>query len=63
MFMAKSSKKASEQFPERQHWDHAIDLKPDAPTSLDCRIYPLNPAEKLVQKDFIATNLCLGQIQ
>ena len=51
-----------EWFPERRHWDHAIDLKPDAPTSLDCHIYPLNLAEKLAQKDFITTNLRLGWI-
>jgi hypothetical protein len=40
------SKAASERFPERQQWDHAIDLKPDAPGSIDCRVYPLSPKEK-----------------
>jgi hypothetical protein len=37
---------ASEWFPERKKWDHAIDLKEDAPTSLDCRVYPLSQEEK-----------------
>ena len=40
------SEKASKQFPRKRRWDHAIDLKPDAPTSIDCRVYPLAPKEK-----------------
>jgi 16S rRNA C967 or C1407 C5-methylase (RsmB/RsmF family) len=48
---------ASEQFPEQKKWDHTIDLKEDAPTSLDCRVYPLSPEEKKVQKEFIETNM------
>jgi hypothetical protein len=27
---------ASERFPAPRKWDHAIDLKPDAPSSIDC---------------------------
>jgi hypothetical protein len=53
---------ASEQFPGPRKWDHAIDLKPDAPTSLDCCVYPLSPAEKQTQKEFIAMNLQLERI-
>jgi hypothetical protein len=48
---------ASEQFLERKKWDHAIDLKEDTPTSLDCRVYPLSQEEKKVQKEFIETNM------
>jgi hypothetical protein len=48
---------ALERFPGPRKWDHAIDLKPDAPTSLDCHVYPLSPAEKQAQKEFITTNL------
>jgi hypothetical protein len=48
---------ASEQFPERKKWDHTINLKEDAPTSLDCRVYPLSQEEKKVQKEFIETNM------
>jgi hypothetical protein len=54
---------ASEPFPERKKWDHAIDLKEDTPTSLDCRMYPLSQEEKKVQKEFIKTNMRLGRIQ
>jgi hypothetical protein len=53
---------ASEQFPKRKKWDHTINLKEDAPTSLDCRVYPLSPEEKKVQKEFIETNTRLGRI-
>ena len=36
------SKEASYQFPSERPWDHAVELKPDAPDILDCKIYPLN---------------------
>jgi hypothetical protein len=38
-------------------------LKPDAPTSLDCRVYPLAPREKEEQKKFLEANLRLHRIQ
>jgi len=56
------SKEASERFPERWPWDHAIDLKPDAPASIDCKVYPLSPKEKEEQKEFIEGNLQLKRI-
>jgi RNase H-like domain found in reverse transcriptase/Reverse transcriptase (RNA-dependent DNA polymerase)/Integrase zinc binding domain/Chromo (CHRromatin Organisation MOdifier) domain/Aspartyl protease len=57
------SEKASERFPGRWRWDHAIDLKPDAPASIDCRVYPLSPKEKEEQKEFLATNRRLQHIR
>jgi len=54
------SEKASECFPNLRPWDHAIDLKSDAPTSIDCRVYPLAPREKEEQKKFLEGNLCLN---
>jgi hypothetical protein len=54
---------ASERFPDKQWWDHAIDLKPDAPTSIDCRVYPLSPKEKEEQREFLESNLWLQCIQ
>jgi hypothetical protein len=50
---------ASEHFPTPRKWDHAIDLKEDAPSSIDCRIYPLSLKEKEAQHAFIEENLCL----
>ncbi len=56
------SEKDSERFPGARKWDHAIDLKPDAPTSIDCHVYPLSPKEKEEQKEFLADNLRLNRI-
>jgi reverse transcriptase-like protein/aspartyl protease len=53
----------SERFPGPRKWDHAIDLKPEALTSIDCRIYPLSPKEKEEQKEFLAENLRLKRIR
>jgi hypothetical protein len=53
---------ASECFPAPWKWDHAIDLKEDAPSSIDCRIYPLSPKEKEAQHAFIKENLHLKWI-
>src|SRR5260221_14161301 len=57
------NKKDSEKFPDRRPWDHAIDLKEDAPTSINCRVYPLSPREREEQKKFLATNLQMKRIR
>jgi len=51
------SEKDSERFLGTRKWDHAIDLKVDTPTSIDCHVYPLSPKEKEEQKEFLAENL------
>ncbi len=51
------SEKDLERFPGTRKWDHAIDLKADAPTSIDCCVYPLSPKEKEEQKEFLTENL------
>ena len=56
------SEKALERFPDPRPWDHAIDLRTDAPTSIDCQVYPLAPREKEEQKKFLEGNLHLNQI-
>jgi NADH:ubiquinone oxidoreductase subunit len=53
----------SERFPGPRKWDHTIDLKLDAPTSIDCHVYPLSPKEKEEQKEFLAKNLQLKCIR
>jgi len=40
------SKKESHQFPPERTWDHAIDLLPDAPKAIDCKIYPMAQGEE-----------------
>ena len=56
------SEEASEQFPDRRPWDHAIDLKEDAPGSINCHVYPLLPKEKEEQREFLSQNLHLKRI-
>jgi hypothetical protein len=53
----------SERFPGPRKWDHAIDLKPDTLTSIDCCVYPLSPKEKEEQKEFLTENLQLKHIR
>ena len=35
----------SKKLPPSRPWDHAITLKPDAPDTLDCKLYPLPPKD------------------
>ena len=41
------SEKEAQRFPPSREDDHAIKLKPDAPATLDCKVYPLNPQEMI----------------
>ena len=51
------SNEATQWFPESREWDHAIELKPNAPGSLDCKIYPLTPTKDIEMQKFIDKNL------
>ena len=57
------SKVAAHHFPASREWDHAIDLKPDAPTTLDCKVYPLSLAEDIALQTFLSKNLDKGYIR
>ena len=57
------SEEAAHRFPESREWDHAIDLKPDAPNTMDCKVYPLSPTEDIALQKFIAENLEKGYIR
>ena len=37
------SEEEAQQFPPSWPWDHAITLKPDAPDTINCKVYPLDP--------------------
>src|SRR6266403_5476796 len=39
------SEEAAQRFPPKRPWDHAIDLKPDTPDVIDCKIYLLTQTE------------------
>jgi len=51
------SKEASQHFPEPRIWDHTIELKPRAPSTLPGKIYPLNPLEQEELRKFIQDHL------
>src|SRR5712672_158047 len=54
------SEGASQRFPEPHIWDHAIELKPDAPATLPGKIYPLNPMEREELAKFAREHLAKG---
>ena len=37
------SEEEAQRFPPSRPWDHAIVLKPDAPDTINCKVYPLDP--------------------
>jgi hypothetical protein len=39
------NEEASNWFPPSRPWDHAIELKADAPRAIDCKVYPMTPTE------------------
>ena len=53
---------ASHRLPQHQPWDHAIDLKPNAPSSLNCKIYPLTTQEKEALRKWLDEELKKGYI-
>jgi len=57
------SEEASERFPDRRPWDHAIELTEDASTLINCRVYLLSPKEKEEQCEFLSQNLHLQRIR
>src|SRR6266702_3068618 len=57
------SEEASHRFPPKCTWDHAIDLLPNAPQTLDCKIYPLATTEGEALTEFLNEQLQKGYIQ
>ena len=55
--------KESHWFPPEQTWDHAIDLIPNTPASIDCKIYPMAQGEEESLKEFIKEQLEKGYIR
>ena len=47
------SEEASQQFPPSCPWDHAIELKADAPDAIPCKVYPMTPNEDKALEEFI----------
>jgi hypothetical protein len=57
------SEKASERFPPSRPYDHAIDLKPDAPATLPAKAIRLPADEMVAAQEFIAENQRLRRIE
>src|SRR5712672_2700752 len=57
------SEEAVQRFPESRIWDHAIKLKPDAPSTLPGKIYALSQLELQELQKFIKEHLAKGYIR
>jgi hypothetical protein len=57
------SDKENQRFPESRPWDHTIDLLPDAPPTLDCKVYPLPEGQQDTLDKFLEEHLSKGYIQ
>jgi hypothetical protein len=54
------SEEESHRFPPPRIWDHAIDLLPNAPTSLDCKVYPMTAGETEAFTEWVQEELRKG---
>src|SRR6266436_6104200 len=50
-------------FPPKREEDHTINLKEDAPTTLDCKIYPLSHDQDTKLTEFLGEHLHKGYIR
>ena len=57
------SSEAAMRFPEPRPWDHEIELLPDAPLTLDCKVYPLSYGEQIALEEFLEEHLNKGYIR
>jgi hypothetical protein len=57
------SEQQAQRFPETRDWDHTIDLKPNAPSTLPGKIYSLTQPEQKALQEFIKEHLAKGYIR
>jgi hypothetical protein len=57
------SEEESQRFPLSRSCDHAIDFKPGAPDTIDCKVYPMTHIEDEALDTFIDEQLEKGYIQ
>ena len=57
------SEEASHEFPPVHVWDHTIELKPGAPSTLPGKIYPLSQVELQELQKFVDEHLKRGTIR
>ncbi len=56
------NEEASHRFPPKRTWDHTIDLLPDTPKTLNCKVYPLALTEGEALTNFLNEQLQKGYI-
>ena len=56
------SEEASQRFPPSHPWDHTIELKPDTPNAIPCKVYPMTPAEDKALEEFIQEQYVMNSI-
>jgi len=57
------SDKEAQWFPNSQPWDHEIELTPDAPQVLNCKVYPLAEGQQELLDQFFDEHLKKGYIR
>ena len=57
------SEEQATRMPQHQPWDIGIELIPEAPPSLDCKIYPLTATEQVKLAEYIKENMDKGYIR
>jgi hypothetical protein len=57
------SEQESQRFPEPRIWDHAIELKKDAPSTLPAKVYSLTQTEQSALQGFLKEHLEKGYIR
>jgi hypothetical protein len=57
------SDEEAQRFPESRPWDHAIELLPTAPETLNCKVYPLGEGQQKALDQFIEEHLQKGYIR
>ena len=53
----------SKKLPPLRPWDHAITLKPDAPDTIDCKLYPLPPKDNEALRKWLNEEESKGYIR
>jgi hypothetical protein len=54
------NKEATNHFPPSREWDHAINLKPGAPDTLNCKVYPMTRDEDTTLEKFLDEMVAKG---
>jgi hypothetical protein len=57
------SDEEAQRFPPSRPWDHAINLKPDTPDTINCKVYPIAPSRKLALRKWIDDEEAKGYIR